>query len=140
MTTVAAPAGRRAVVLTLAVLCVAQFMLIVDVVVVNVALPSIRETLEVSEARLQLVAVAYPLTFGSLLIVFGRAGDLFGRRHLFLTGVAVFTVASLATGLAGSEWQLVAARAAQGVGTAVVSPAACPSRRRRVRKCEWTRH
>jgi MFS family permease len=139
MTTVAAPAGRRAVVLTLAVLCVAQFMLIVDVVV-NVALPSIRETLEVSEARLQLVAVAYALTFGSLLIVFGRAGDLFGRRHLFLTGVAVFTVASLATGLAGSEWQLVAARAAQGVGAAMVSPTARPPRHRRVGKCEWTRH
>jgi MFS family permease len=140
MTTVAASAGRRAVVLTLAVLCVAQFMLIVAVVVLNVALPSIRETLEVSEARLQLVAVAYPLTFGSLLIVFGRAGDLFGRRHLFLTGVAVFTVASLATGLAGSEWQLVAARAAQGVGAAMVSPTARPPRHRRVGKCEWTRH
>ena len=139
MTTVAAPAGRRAVVLTLAVLCVAQFMLIVDVVV-NVALPSIRETLEVSEARLQLVAVAYPLTFGSLLIVFGRAGYLFGRRHLFLTGVAVFTVASLATGLAGSESQLVAARAAQSVGAAMVSPTARPPRHRRVGKCEWTRH
>ena len=139
MTTVAAPAGRRAVVLTLAVLCVAQFMLIVDVVV-NVALPSIRETLEVSEARLQLVAVAYPLTLGSLLIVFGRAGDLFGRRHLFRTGVAVFTVASLATGLAGSEWQLVAARPAQGVGAAMVSPTARPPRHRRVGKCEWTRH
>lgn len=139
MTTVAAPAGRRAVVLTLAVLCVAQFTLIVDVVV-NVALPSIRETLEVSEARLQLVAVAYPLTFGSLLIVFGRAGDLFGRRHLSLTGVAVFTVASLATGLAGSEWQLVAARAAQGVGAAMVSPTARPPRHRRFGKCEWTRH
>lgn len=139
MTTVAAPAGRRAVVLTLAVPCVAQFMLIVDVDVVNVALPSIRETLEVSEARLQLVAVAYPLTLGSLLIVFGRAGDLFGRRHLFLTGVAVFTVASLATGLAGSEWQL-AAGAAQGVGAAMVSPTARPPRHRRVGKCEWTRH
>ena len=137
MTTVAAPAGRRAVVLTLAVLCVAQFMLIVDV---NVALPSIRETLEVPEARLQLVAVAYPLTFGSLLIVFGRAGDLFGRRHLFLTGVAVFTVASLAAGLAGSEWQLVAARAAQGVGAAMVSPTARPPQHRRFGTCEWTRH
>jgi MFS family permease len=106
----------------------------------TVAAPAGRETLEVSEARLQLVAVAYPLTFGSLLIVFGRAGDLFGRRHLFLTGVAVFTVASLATGLAGSEWQLVAARAAQGVGAAMVSPTARPPRHRRVGTCEWTRH
>jgi len=140
MTTVAAPAGRRAVVLTLAVLCVAQFTLILDVVDVNVALPSIRETLEVSAARLQLVAVAYPLTFASLLIVIGRAGDLFGRRHLFLTGVAVFTVASLATGLASSEWQLVAARAAQGVGAAMVSPTARPSLHRRFGKCAWTRH
>ena len=140
MTTVAAPAGRRAVVSTLAVPCVAQFMLIADGDVVNVALPSIRETPEVSEARLQLVAVAYPLTFGSLLIVFGRAGDLFGRRHLFLTGVAVFTVASLATGLAGSEWKLGAARAAQGAGAAMVSPTARPPRHLRVRKCEWTRH
>ena len=139
MTTVAAPAGRRAVVLTLAVLCVAQFMLLVDVRRQRRA-PSIRETLEVSEARLQLVAVAYPLTFGSLLIVFGRAGVLFGRRHLFLPGVAVFTVASLATGLAGSERQLVAARAAQGVGAAMVSPTARPPRHRRVGKCEWTRH
>jgi MFS family permease len=139
MTTVAAPAGRRAVVLTLAVPCVAQFMLIVDVVVVNVARPSMRDP-EVSEARLQLVAVAYPLTFGSLLIVFGRAGDLFGRRHLFLTGVAVFTVTSLATGLADSEWQLVAARAAQGARAAKVSPTARPPRHRRVGKCEWTRH
>jgi hypothetical protein len=85
MTTVAAPAGLRAVALTLAVLCVAQFMLIVDV---NVALPSIRETLEVSEARLQLVA----------------------------------------------------ARAAQGVGATMVSPTARPPRHRRVGTCEWTRH
>ncbi len=112
---------------------------VVDVVV-NVALPSIRETLEVSEARLQLDADAYPPTFGSLLIVFGRAGDLVGRRQLFRTGDAVFTVASLATGLGGSEWQLVAARAAQGVGAPMVSPTARPPRHRRVDKCEWTRH
>jgi MFS family permease len=140
MTTVAAPASRRAVAITLAVLCVAQFMLLVDVVVVNVALPSIRETLEVPDARPQLLAVAYPLTFGGLLIVFGRAGDLFGRRHLFLPGVAVFTAASLATGLAGSEWQLVAARAAQRVGAPMVSPTARPPRHRRLGRCEWTRH
>ena len=139
MTTVAAPTGRRAVVMTLAALCVAQSMLLVDVDVVDVALPSIRETPEVSDPRLQLLAVAYPLAFG-LLIVFGRAGDLFGRHHLFPTGVAVFTVASRATGLAGSERQLVAARAAQGVGAAMDSPTARPPRHRRVGKCEWTRH
>jgi MFS family permease len=138
MTTVAAPAGRRAVVLTLAVLCVAQFMLIV--VVVNVALPSIRETLDVSEARPQLVAVAYPLTFGSLLIVFGRAGDLFGRRNLFLTGVAVFTVASLANrprrlGMAALRGARRPGRRS-GDGLADRTPTTTP----KVGKCEWTRH
>lgn len=108
----------------LALLCAAQFMLIVDVVVVNVALPSIRADLGVADSRLQLVAVGYTLTFGSLLIAFGRAGDLFGRRRLFLGGLLVFTTASLTTGLAASEWQLVASRAAQGVGAAMVSPTA----------------
>lgn len=108
----------------LALLCVAQFMLIVDVVVVNVALPSIRSDLGIADSRLQLVAVGYTLTFGSLLIVFGRAGDVFGRRRLFVTGLVVFTLASLTTGLAATEWQLVASRAAQGVGAAMVSPTA----------------
>lgn len=97
-------------------------MLIVDVVVVNVALPSIRADLAVADSRLQLVSVAYTLTFGSLLIVFGRAGDLYGRRRLFLTGLTIFTAASLATGLAPSVWTLIAARAAQGVGAAMVAP------------------
>ncbi len=110
--------------LVLAVLCLAQFMLIVDVVVVNVALPSIRADLDIADSRVQLVAVGYTLTFGSLLILFGRMGDLFGRRRLFLAGLAVFTMASLATGLAASEAQLVASRAAQGVGAAMVSPTA----------------
>lgn len=123
VTATLAPAGRARST-ALAVLCLAQFMLIVDVVVVNVALPSIRDDLGLAASRLQLVGVAYTLTFGSLLITFGRAGDLFGRRRLFLAGVTVFTVASLATGLAASEWQLVAARAAQGVGAAMVSPTA----------------
>ena len=140
MTTLAAPTGRRAVVLIPAVLCVAQFKLIVDVVVDDVPLPSIRETLEVSEARPQLVAVAYPPTLGSLLMAFDRAGDLFGQRHPFLNGVAACTIASLATGLADLERQLVAARAARGVGAAMVSPTARPPRHRRVGKCEWTRH
>lgn len=113
--------GRQA---ALAVLCIAQFMLIVDVVVVNVALPSMRDDLGLAASRLQLVGVAYALTFGSLLIPFGRAGDLFGRRRLFLAGVGLFTAASFATGLAASEGQLVFARAAQGVGAAMVSPTA----------------
>ncbi len=113
--------ARRTV---LSILCVAQFMLIVDVVVVNVALPSIRADLDIADSRLQLVAVGYTLTFGSLLILFGRMGDLFGRRRLFLAGLAVFTLASLATGLAASEWLLFTSRAAQGVGAAMVSPTA----------------
>ncbi len=117
-------AGRVARRTVLSILCVAQFMLIVDVVVVNVALPSIRADLDIADSRLQLVAVGYTLTFGSLLILFGRMGDLFGRRRLFLTGLAVFTLASLATGLAASEWLLFASRAAQGVGAAMVSPTA----------------
>ncbi|MDX6740679.1 MFS transporter [Actinocorallia sp. A-T 12471] len=113
--------GRRAV---LVLLCLAQAMLIVDVVVVNVALPSIRADLAVPDGRIQLVSIGYTLTFGSLLIVFGRAGDLFGRRRLFLIGLAVFTLTSLATGLAQSEGQLIAARAGQGVGAAMVAPTA----------------
>lgn len=108
----------------LAVLCAAQFMLILDVVVVNVALPSVQADLHIPDARLQLTAIAYTLTFGSLLVVFGRAGDLIGRRRLFLAGLAVFTVASLATGLAPGQWELFASRAAQGVGAAMVSPTA----------------
>jgi len=115
-------AGREAV--RLAVLCAAQFMLVLDVVVVNVALPSIQSDLAIPDARLSLTAIAYTLTFGSLLVVFGRAGDLVGRRRLFLGGLGVFTVASLATGLAPGPWVLFASRAAQGVGAAMVSPSA----------------
>ena len=110
--------------LVLTLLCLAQFMLIVDVVIVNVAIPSIRADLQIADSRLQLVAVAYTVTFGSLLIVFGRVGDLYGRRRLFVTGLLVFTAASLTTGLADSEWHLVVSRAVQGLGAAMVSPTA----------------
>lgn len=105
-----------------AVLCAAQFMLIVDVVVVNVALPTVRAALHLPDAQLSLTAVAYTVTFGSLLIAAGRAGDVWGRRRLFVTGVVVFTLASLLTGMAQDSWQFFAARAAQGVGAAMVSP------------------
>lgn len=108
--------------LALAVLCAAQFVLIVDVVVVNVALPSVRAELGLPDAQLSLAAVAYTVTFGSLLIAAGRAGDAWGRRRLFVAGTAVFTLASLLTGLALEPWQFFAARAAQGVGAAMVSP------------------
>ncbi|WP_051745130.1 MFS transporter [Streptomyces yerevanensis] len=103
-------------------LCSAQFILIVDVVVVNVAVPSIRSALDVPDSFLQLTSVAYTVAFGSLLIVAGRAGDLFGRRPMLITGLVVFTLMSLCCGLAQEGWQLFAARAGQGVGAAMVSP------------------
>jgi EmrB/QacA subfamily drug resistance transporter len=106
----------------LAVLCVAQLMLIVDVVVVNVALPAIKTGLAIPDARLPFTSIAYTMTFGSLLIVAGRAGDLFGRRRLLLAGLGLFTVASLLSGVAQTDWQLFGARALQGLGAAAVSP------------------
>lgn len=105
-----------------AVLCLAQFMLIVDVVIVNVALPTLRRALDIPDAQLSLTAVSYTVTFGSLLIAAGRAGDAWGRRRMFVVGVVVFTVASLLTGLAHESWQFFLGRAAQGVGAAMVSP------------------
>ncbi|WP_125737157.1 MFS transporter [Amycolatopsis sp. WAC 04197] len=106
----------------LAVLCAAQFAVMVDVVVVNVALPSIQGELGVPQGTLQLTAVSYTVVFGSLLIVAGRAGDRFGRRGLLLCGLLVFTVASGLCGLVDEAWQLFAARAGQGIGAAMVSP------------------
>lgn len=108
--------------LLLAVLCAAQFMLIIDVVIVNIALPAIRSSLHIAGARLPFVSIAYTLAFGSLLIVAGRAGDLFGRRRLLLAGLAIFTVGSLFSGAAQADWQLFVARALQGLGAAAVSP------------------
>ncbi|WP_203454339.1 MFS transporter [Jiangella aurantiaca] len=108
--------------LLLAVLCAAQFVLIIDVVIVNVAIPAIQADLGIPARSLQLTGVAYTVTFGSLLILAGRLGDLFGRRRPLVTGLTVFTVASLACALAADGWQLFAARAAQGVGAALVSP------------------
>ncbi|MEU4693943.1 MFS transporter [Actinoplanes sp. NPDC023714] len=110
--------------MALLLLCAAQAMLIIDVVVVNVAIPAIRADLGIPDARLVLTSIAYTLTFGSLLIVFGRAGDLLGRLRLFGYGLTLFTLASLATGCAQTEWQLLAARAVQGVGAAMAAPAA----------------
>jgi EmrB/QacA subfamily drug resistance transporter len=104
------------------VLCAAQLLLVVDVVVVNVALPAIRRSLGIGGGELQLTGVAYTLVFGSLLIVAGRLGDLLGRRRLLLAGVALFTLASLLSGGAQNGWQLFAARSVQGLGAALVSP------------------
>jgi EmrB/QacA subfamily drug resistance transporter len=110
--------------MALVVLCLAQFMLTVDDTIVNVALPSIRLDLGFSVAGLAWVANAYWLMFGGFLLLGGRMGDFFGRRRLFVCGLIVFTLASLANGLAQDPAVLVGARAVQGLGSAMVSPAA----------------
>ena len=108
----------------LVLVCLAQFMVVLDATVVNVALPSIQEDLGLSEANLQWVVNAYTLVFGGFLLLGGRAGDLLGRKRLFLGGVVVFTIASLLDGLAWSSGALIASRALQGLGGAFISPAA----------------
>jgi MFS family permease len=118
----APPASRPGLVLLL--LCVAQFMLVLDISVTNVALASIQSDLGFAAEDLQWTVTAYTLAFGGLLIFFGRAGDLWGRRRFFLLGLALFGVASLLCGLAQEPGQLIAARALQGVGGAMLSPAA----------------
>jgi EmrB/QacA subfamily drug resistance transporter len=107
--------------LALAVLCLATLMIVLDTTIVNVALPSIRSDLGFSQTSLAWVVNAYMLTFGGFLLLGGRLGDLYGRRRLFLAGIAVFTVASLTCGFATTQSLLVGARAVQGVGGAVAS-------------------
>src|SRR5947199_10098135 len=108
--------------LALALVCVAFFMTVLDVSIVNVALPSIGRSLHFSETGLQWVITAYAITFGGFLLLGGRAGDILGRKRMFLVGVLIFSIASLVCGLAGSTGVLIAARAVQGFGAAVVSP------------------
>ena len=110
--------------LALIVVCLGDLMIVLDVTIVGVALPSIRQDLGFSETSLAWVVNAYLLTFGGFLLLGGRLGDLFGHRRLFLIGIALFTSASLACGLAGSQAALVGARAVQGVGGAIVSAVA----------------
>jgi len=110
--------------LALVVLCLGDLMIVLDTTVVNVALPTIREELGFSESSLAWVVNAYLLTFGGFLLLGGRLGDLFGPRRLFLWGLALFTGASLACGVAGSQEFLIAARAVQGLGGAVVAAVA----------------
>lgn len=105
----------------LAVLCLGVLMIVLDTTIVNVALPSIKADLGFTETSLVWVVNAYMLTFGGFLLLGGRLGDLFGHRRLFLAGITLFTLASLACGLANSQGLLIAARAAQGLGGAVVS-------------------
>src|SRR5712692_4758872 len=110
--------------LALYILCLGDLMIVLDTTIVNVALPSIRGDLGFSETSLAWVVNAYLLTFGGFLLLGGRLGDLFGQRRLFLIGVSLFTVASVACGLSTTEGLLVAARAVQGLGGAVVSAVA----------------
>jgi EmrB/QacA subfamily drug resistance transporter len=110
--------------LALALLSVVQFMVVLDIAIVNVALPSIQVDLGFSQENLQWVISAYALVFGGFLLLGGRAADLLGRRRIFLGGLIVFTLASLFAGLAWSEASLISARALQGLGAAVITPAA----------------
>jgi EmrB/QacA subfamily drug resistance transporter len=120
----AAPAPRRRPWSVLILLSVAQFMVILDATVVNVALPSIGRSLHVAAGDLQWVVTAYVLLSGGLVLLGGRAADVAGRRRMFLAGLSVFTAASLASGLAPAAGALFAARAGQGLGAALLTPAA----------------
>jgi EmrB/QacA subfamily drug resistance transporter len=110
--------------IALALLCVAQFMVVLDASIVNVALPSIGKGLDFSESDLPWIANAYLLTFGGFLLLGGRMADLLGRRRVFMGGLLLIAVASLAAGFSANQGQLIAARAAQGLGAAIISPAA----------------
>jgi len=110
--------------LVLVLICMAQFMVVLDATIVNVALPSIQKDLGLSEANLQWIINAYTLLFGGFLLLGGRAGDLLGRKRVFLVGLVIFTTASLLNGLATSSGMLIGFRSLQGLGAALISPAA----------------
>src|SRR3954471_17812370 len=122
MVETAAARDRRWI--ALALLCVAQFVVILDASIVNVALPTIGDALHFSESQLPWVVNAYVLTFGGFLLLGGRMADLLGRRRVFMSGLVLFALASLAGGLAENSGQLIAARSVQGLGAAILSPAA----------------
>lgn len=119
----ASPTTRSAGLL-LALACTAQFMVILDAAIVNVALPSIQSDLTVAQTHLQWIIVAYALPFGGFLLLGGRLTDLLGRRRVLITGLAMFAIASLVSGLADSAGVLIAARVVQGLGAALIPPAA----------------
>ncbi|MEV4331158.1 MFS transporter [Streptomyces sp. NPDC049597] len=110
--------------IALAVIAALQLMVVLDTTIVNIALPHIQGALEFTTTQLSWVVNAYTLTFGGLLLLGGRAGDILGRRRVFVSGVLLFTVASLLCGIAQEPWQMLAARALQGVGGAIASPTA----------------
>src|SRR3954454_21830401 len=109
---------------TLVLVCLAQFMVILDATIVNIALPTIQQDLDFSQADLQWVVNSYTLLFGGFLLLGGRAADILGRKRVFIAGTILFSVASLLNGLATSSGMLIAFRALQGLGGALVSPAA----------------
>jgi MFS family permease len=115
----------------LLVLLVAQLMVILDITAVNIALPSLAKDLKLTGSQISWTITSYSLVFGSLLLFGGRAADLLGRRRLFLAGLGVFTASSLASALAGTAAALFAARAGQGLGAAMLSPAALSAARAR---------
>jgi MFS family permease len=108
----------------LAILTLSQFMVTVDVTIVTVAYPHIQRTLHIPDDQLQWITVAYTLAFGGFLVLAGRTGDVFGKRRLWLAGLAVFTTASLACAVAQGQWEMLVARGAQGLGAAFVVPSA----------------
>src|SRR2546421_7890168 len=115
---------RRHLGLALVLIATAQLMVVLDATIVNVALPHVQKALGFSGTGLEWVVNAYALTFGGLLLLGGRAGDILGRRRVFIAGVIVFSLASLLGGLATTQEWLLVARALQGVGAAIVAPAA----------------
>src|SRR5437762_4903952 len=117
-------AKPRNLTLALMVIAFAQLMVVLDTTIVNVALPSIQRALAFSTTELEWVVNGYALAIGGLLLLGGRAGDLFGRRRVFVTGVLLFTLGSLAGGFATTSTWLIMARVAQGVGAAIVAPTA----------------
>src|SRR5450755_3581623 len=120
---VARPASRH-LGLALVVIATAQLMVVLDATIVNVALPNIQHALGFSGSGLEWVVNAYALTFGGLLLLGGRAGDVLGRRRVFIAGIILFSAASLLGGFATTQVWLLSARALQGVGAAVVAPTA----------------
>ena len=108
--------------IALAVIATAQLMIVLDTTVVNIALPQVQRALGFSNTELSWVLNAYTLTFGGLLLLGGRAGDILGRRRVFIFGIGLFTLASLLGGFSQNEAQLLSARALQGVGGAIASP------------------
>ena len=119
-----APPGARRLGLALIVISMAQLMLVLDELIVNTALPHVQRALHFSGAGLEWVVTGYAVTFGGLLMLGGRAGDILGRRRMLITGILVFSLASLAGGLATTSWMLITARVLQGAGAALAAPAA----------------